>query len=96
MPHDFHKNGNIILIRKKGDVKGLKNYRPISLLSVLYKIFTKIISNRIRATLDFSQPREQAGFRKGYSTMDHVHVINQVIDNSAGYNEPLYMALHRL
>ena len=86
------KNANIILIHKKGDVKELKNYRPISLLSVLYKIFTKIISNRIRATLDFSQPREQAGFRKGYSTMDHIHVINQVIEKSAEYNQPLYMA----
>ena len=53
------KNANIILIHKKGDVKELKNYRPISLLSVLYKIFTKIISNRIRATF---QPTKRTGW----------------------------------
>ena len=62
----------------------------MSLRSVLYKIFTKIISNIIRTTLDFSQPREQAGFRKGYFTMDHILVINHVIEKSAEYNQPLY------
>uniref|UniRef100_A0A6G5A9I2 Putative reverse transcriptase n=1 Tax=Rhipicephalus microplus TaxID=6941 RepID=A0A6G5A9I2_RHIMP len=56
------KNANIIVIHKKGDVKYLKNCRPISLLSVLYKLFTKIIANRIKATLEFNQPNHQAGF----------------------------------
>ncbi|MCJ3464047.1 reverse transcriptase family protein, partial [Klebsiella pneumoniae] len=86
------KNANIILIHKKGDTKDLKNYRPISLLSVVYKVFTKVITNRICATLDFSQPKEQAGFRKGYSTVDHIHTINQVIEKCAEYNQPLYIA----
>ena len=56
------KNANIILIHKKGDINDLKNYRPISLLPVVYKVLTKVIANRISATLDFSQPNEQAGF----------------------------------
>lgn len=86
------KNANMILVHKKGDVKDLRNYRPISLLSVVYKLFTKVILNRISDTLDFNQPREQAGFRKGYSTMDHIHVVNQIIEKSAEYNKPLYMA----
>ena len=77
------KKPNIILIHQKGDMKDLKNYRPISLLSVAYKVFTKVIANRISATLDFSQPNEQAGFRKGYSTMDHIHTISQVIEKCA-------------
>lgn len=84
-------SANMILIHKKGDVKELRNYIPISLLSVVYKLFTKVILNRISDTLVFNQRREQAGFRKGYSTMHHIHVVNQIIEKSAEYNELLYM-----
>ena len=66
----------IILLHKKGDPKNITNYCPISLLNNIYKLFTRSITNQITSTLDESQPREQAGFRKDFSTIDHLHVIN--------------------
>ncbi|XP_050465081.1 uncharacterized protein LOC126858648 [Cataglyphis hispanica] len=65
-------NAVIILIHKKGDIANLTNYRPISLLSHIYKLFMKIITQRLTPKLDFYQPREQAGFRKDYGTNDHL------------------------
>ena len=56
-------DANVILLFKKGEKEELRNYRPISLLSALYKVFTKIITNRIMDQLDSNQPAEQAGFR---------------------------------
>ena len=58
----------------------------------MYKIFTKIITSRISNTLDENQPREQAGFRKGYSTMDHLHTVNQMIEKTSEYRIPLAVA----
>ena len=45
----------------------------------------------IRA-LGFHQPRQQAGFRAGYSTIDHLHVVNQLQENGNEYNIPLCFA----
>ena len=57
---------------QKGDMRDIKNYRPISLLSHMYKMFTRIIQKRMERFLDENQPREQVGFKKGYSTVDHL------------------------
>ncbi|XP_042886216.1 uncharacterized protein LOC122262290 [Penaeus japonicus] len=50
-------NAFIILLHKK-----MRPERPISLLPVTHKLFTRIICNRIGTDLDEKQPREQAGF----------------------------------
>ena len=47
------------------------------------------MQTRIERTLDENQPREQAGFRKGYSTTDHLQALNQIIEKSNEYNLPL-------
>ena len=47
------------------------------------------MQTRIERTLDENQPREHAGFRKGYSTTDHLQALNQIIEKSNEYNLPL-------
>ncbi|GFS20104.1 endonuclease-reverse transcriptase [Elysia marginata] len=83
------EEAKIIVIYKKGDPCDIKNYRPISLLSHSYKLFTQLLQTRMERILDENQPREQGGFRKGYSTTDHIHTLNQVIEKSNEYNLPL-------
>ena len=90
IPKDW-KEAKIIILFKKGDKSEVKNYRPISLLSHQYKIFIRVIHNRIERILDENQPRDQAGFRKGYSTTDHMQAINQIIEKTNEYNLPLYI-----
>ena len=82
----------MVIFFKKGNRKDIKNYRPICLLSNMYKLFTKIITTRLEKKLDENQPREQAGFRSKYSTTDHIHAINQLKEKCREYNIPLCVA----
>lgn len=81
---------SIVLLHKKGDKNNINNYRPISLMSNIYKIFAKVILSRISNILDENQPREQAGFRSGYSTLDHIHVIKQLFEKGKEHNLNFY------
>ena len=87
------KNTKIMIIFTNGNKKDLKNYRPICLLShIIYKVLTNVLTKRLEKTLDENQPLEQAGFRSGYSTTDHIHVINQLKEKCREYNIPLSIA----
>lgn len=62
------------IYKNKGDPTHPENYRPITLLSCLGKLFTCILSNRLEiyaSEIDVIS-ESQAGFRKNYSTLDHI------------------------
>ena len=58
-----------------------KSYRPISLLCVTYKIFERLIYARVEPLIDPMLPEEQAGFRRGKSTVDQVVLLTQNIED---------------
>jgi len=65
IPPDM-KLGSIILIHKKGSTDLLQNYRPISLLNLDLKIYTKLLANRLKKLLpkcihthQYAQPNNQ-------------------------------------
>ena len=53
------KNAIVTLIYKKGDHRNLKNWRPVSLLNVDYKILSKILANRMKKCLHTIVPENQ-------------------------------------
>ncbi|KAE9418038.1 hypothetical protein Angca_008207, partial [Angiostrongylus cantonensis] len=88
---DQWRTSRMVILPKKGDQKDLCNYRPICLLNVLYKLFTKIILSRISRTLDEAQPVDQAGFRKGFCYMDNIQTVSRVIEVCREYHLPLVL-----
>ena len=75
--------GIIIPIFEKGDNGDLNNYRGITLLSTVGQIFTGILNSRLKSVIEtFSLLNEnQAGFRSGYRTTDHIFTLHSLIDN---------------
>lgn len=61
-------------IHKKGDVNAVENYRGISFGNTIGKIFVGILNNRLQEWVDVNGKLNecQAGFRKGYSTVDNI------------------------
>ena len=86
------KKANMAIFFKKGNTKYIKNYMSISLLSNMYKLFTKIISTRLEKKLEENQTRKQAGFRSKYSRTDHTHAINQLKAKCREFIIPLCVA----
>ncbi|MES9880523.1 MAG: reverse transcriptase family protein [Sedimenticola sp.] len=87
--------GQIMPIYKnKGDSTKPENYRPITILSCLGKLFTCILNNRLNCFLDSNSilSENQAGFRKGYSTMDHVFVLHTLIELLRHQKKKVYCA----
>ncbi|MES9881385.1 MAG: reverse transcriptase family protein [Sedimenticola sp.] len=86
--------GYIIPIYKKGDSTVPSNYRPITLLSCLGKLFTSILNTRITNFVEENDllNENQAGFRKQYSTVDHIFLLHSIIELLKKNKKKLYCA----
>ena len=80
------------LIVKKGDKEEPGNYRGITLLSVVGKVFCKILNNRLVEHLDRERALHegQAGFRKNKSCIDNVYTLNEVVQGRLREDKPTY------
>ena len=75
--------GNVKPIYKnKGSEKDPRNYRPITILSCVGKLFTAVLNDRLNSFSDqFKILHEnQTGFRKKYSTLDNIFTIHLLFE----------------
>jgi hypothetical protein len=97
-PSDWRK-GIITLIHKQGDVRLPANYRGITLLSCVYKLFATILTARVaRATEEgeLGTPvldDAQGGFRKGRSCIDSVFALTELVRVRRKAKLPTYVAM---
>ena len=70
------------------------NYRGISLLSCLYKLYTSLLNQRLSLHCESNDylVDEQNGFRSARSCQDHIYVLSSVIKNRKSNGEDTFCA----
>ena len=86
---EFHNSGIInqntnasfiVLLPKKSQSKKISDFRPISLITCLYKVITKFLSGRLRGVLQETIHSTQGAFVKGRQILDVVLITNEIVD----------------
>uniref|UniRef100_A0A2N9EUU7 Reverse transcriptase domain-containing protein n=1 Tax=Fagus sylvatica TaxID=28930 RepID=A0A2N9EUU7_FAGSY len=88
--HDFHVSRNFVkslnvtflaLIPKKPGAQECKDFRPISLVTGMYKIIAKVLANRLSGVLPKLISASQNAFVGGRQILDSVLVANESLDS---------------
>ncbi|RVW34855.1 Transposon TX1 uncharacterized 149 kDa protein [Vitis vinifera] len=86
---EFHRSGIInqstnasfiVLLPKKSLTKKISDFRPISLITSLYKIIAKVLSGRLRGILHETIHSTQGTFVQGRQIFDAVLIVNEIVD----------------
>ena len=87
-------DGHIVPIHKKGSVEMVENYRRITLLSTLGKLFTRILNNRLITWAEKYNVyiEAQSGFRRNMGTTDNIFILHGLINHHINTNQKLFCA----
>lgn len=76
------RTGIITPIRKKGKGRRVEDYRGVTVMNTLYKVYAMVIQGRLEKEMEKKNmlPEEQAGFRKGRGVLDNIYVLNYIVN----------------
>jgi hypothetical protein len=74
--------GIITLLPKIKEANNIKQYRPICLLNVVYKIFTKALMLRLDKVMGRIINKCQSGFLKDRNIMDGILALHEILHDT--------------
>ena len=83
------RRGVITLLPKKGDLLDISNWRPVSSLNTDYKIFAKILANRLKTVIDTIVHPDQSYSVPGRDIHDNMNLIKDALMYANSCNIPL-------
>ena len=78
--------------KNKGDRSDCNNYRGISLLSIVGKVYARVVLARLQQLAERVYPESQRRFRAKRSTVDMIFTLRQVKEKCRDQQKPLYNA----
>jgi len=88
---EWIKQRKVVYIPKKADPTHPGDYRPLSLLEVLYKIPSRIMSKRITKVLPTIIGQHQHGFMKQKGIQEPSLIMTHLIQDATTHNKPLQL-----
>ena len=85
------KHAELVPIPKKGDLKHCDNWRGISLLDVVGKVFARVVQERLQIIAEKSLPESQCVFRKGRECTDMIFTARQLVEKCIEHNDSLFI-----
>ena len=84
--------GLITAVHKKGDKADLNNYRPITVIPVLAKLFASVLTRRLADWTESNNLRAptQAGFWANRGTSDQLSIFNYIVKKCLSQGKKLY------
>ena len=80
--HISARRGVLTYIPKKRDLLLLRNWRPLNMLSIDYKVLSKIIDNRLKAVLPAIIDETQTGFMEGRNILVNVMKLMEIMSDA--------------
>lgn len=78
---DSWKASYTILLPKEGkDWEEVRNFRPITLLNVDYKIYATVLANRLKGMLPMLIHQNQNGFVSGRQLKNNIRILVDTIE----------------
>ena len=74
--------GTITLLQKTKEANKIQQYRPICLLNVIYKIFTKVLMMRLETIMRKIINKSQNAFIKGRNIMDGIMCLHEILHDT--------------
>ena len=91
-PRDFRDMSVVPCYKGKGDKYECNSYRGISLMSVVGKLYGRILINRVRKGTELAIGEEQCGFREGRGCVDQICVVRQLCEKYLAKGKNVYFA----
>ena len=92
VPQDTRYSNIITLYKNKGEKNDYNNYRGISLLSIVGKVFARVILMRLQKLAERIYPESECGFRAGRSTIDIIFSLRQLHEKCREQHMPMCIA----
>jgi exonuclease III len=93
IPQSWTKSLIRLLYKGTGNPLQLTNYRSISLLSCVYKLYSWILFARLKRFLDDNMQLSnlQAGFRNDKSCATHLHTLLGIYEDAKQHSNPIHV-----